>query len=136
MNGSPASGESKDTNIELAKAYIRYMTFKEDADFWAFEDMDDMTRQDPPRAWQMILNILSEAPDAHILCCVASGPLEDLLNYNGGEYVDKVTLESKTNSRLAYAVSKAILDNSMLAKIGALKVWDNNDVEDLFKKSH
>ncbi len=54
MNGSPASGESKDTNIELAKAYIRYMTFKEDADFWAFEDMDDMTRQDPPRAWQMM----------------------------------------------------------------------------------
>jgi hypothetical protein len=51
----------------------------------------------PEDCFAAILAILDKEPPDEVLGVLAAGPLEDLLNYHGTDYVDKIEMEARKN---------------------------------------
>jgi hypothetical protein len=92
------------TEIESwAAAYIRAQqdpTILEDDHpfWWAIENF--MFNSDGPSAedcWLAILEVLSRNPPKHVLGMLAAGPLEDLIEYCGPDFIERIELESLCN---------------------------------------
>ncbi len=61
-------------------------------------DVDDLVREDPERAWPVILVILERiAPDpaSKSFQLLAAGPLEDLLVHHGSAFIDRIESEAR-----------------------------------------
>jgi hypothetical protein len=68
---------------KLADTYLLNYESKTDADFWAWEGVNEIIRSgDLNSAWQITLLLLEKAPD-RALGYVAAGPLEDLIDGYG-----------------------------------------------------
>jgi hypothetical protein len=82
-----------------------YIEAQQDADllkegnphWWAVNRfMDDDT--DPEDCWLAILAILSKGPPANVLGVLAAGPLEDLVEYHGPQFIDRIEVEARRSS--------------------------------------
>ncbi|WP_036171088.1 DUF6869 domain-containing protein [Massilia sp. 9096] len=63
-----------------------------EADFWSFEVLSSLCRDNPDLAWKVIVQIYANRPDETVLSNLATGPLEDLFVYQGDlalPWVDK-----------------------------------------------
>lgn len=68
---------------------------------WAFGELDDLVREDPSRAWTMILLILKLAQqDEDALNNLAAGPLESFLVHHGPKVIEQVEKEARSNPPL------------------------------------
>lgn len=47
--------------------------------------------------WSAILAILDKAPPDSIIGALAAGPLEDLIQYAGPQFIDRIELEARRN---------------------------------------
>ena len=66
--------------------------------WWAVEHFMNMGRDVSPRdCWAAILEILSREPTDEALGILAAGPLEDLINHHGPEFIERIELESRRN---------------------------------------
>lgn len=85
-------------NIELlaiADAWIEYHHAGELADehnknFWAYEKLSELTRNDPEIAWKLIIMIFQRDPCEAILANLAAGPLEDMLGEHGANFIQRI----------------------------------------------
>lgn len=78
---------------ELATAYVAYLQTKDKALEQASFDVMDLSFGDSSdRLWQLVqaIALLPEEPDPIVLATIAAGPLEDLLNKAGPEYITAV----------------------------------------------
>jgi hypothetical protein len=75
---------------ELVAAYLSHYATGDDALFWAWQRMQEYVRTDPPKAWQLTLQLIAAAPDNGSLGLVAAGPLEDLLYARGQLFIDEL----------------------------------------------
>jgi hypothetical protein len=57
---------------------------------WASPELDDIVRDDPERAWGIILRLSEQAPDEEFKAILAAGPVEDLLSQHGPSFIDRV----------------------------------------------
>ena len=90
----------------LADSYLRYHAEKRKEDNWAYDELDDMVRQNPHDALEVTLILLRKAgDDDSLLAYIAAGPLEDLLRLRGPEIIDRLEREGKKNSRIQLALS-------------------------------
>jgi hypothetical protein len=46
---------------EVADIYLRHYELKQDQDFWAFEEMSEILRHDPERAWPLTRLLINKA---------------------------------------------------------------------------
>src|SRR5258708_22427995 len=108
------------TKNKLIEAYFDYRKSHSDSDYWAWEEVDvKLIKNDPDKAWQVILKLLEAAQDDGDLAYVAAGPLEDLLVYHGEKIIDRLEKEAQTNHKLRFTLSG---------------VWRNKISEDIWKK--
>lgn len=70
--------------------------------FWAVMKFMDLNDEDPELCWQAILEILRRRPNDKVLGVLAAGPLEDLIEYHGPEYLDKIEREANFNPGLRH----------------------------------
>jgi hypothetical protein len=50
---------------------------------------------DPEDAWQIILAVLSLRPKDNVVGMLAAGPLEDLIDDNGAEFIERIEEEAR-----------------------------------------
>ncbi len=91
---------------EVADTYLRYFELKQDADFWAFQEVDDIVRDDPARAWRLTHLLINKAPSLRALSYIGAGPLEDLLP----QFIEMVAAAAREDERLQFALSTVCLD--------------------------
>ena len=58
--------------------------------FWAYEQLDDISREDPELCWELILQIHRTPHPESVDESLAAGPLEDLLARFGPAFIDRV----------------------------------------------
>jgi len=61
--------------------------------------MYDACTEDPEIAWQAILEILQRDLTDDERALLAAGPVEDLLVWHGGAFIDRIEAEAKRNPR-------------------------------------
>ena len=84
-----------------------YILFESDPDndrddhplFWAVEKFMELIHMDEASEeyFEAILEVLRRNPGDKVLAVLAAGPLEDLINHHGPQYIDRIEAESKTN---------------------------------------
>jgi hypothetical protein len=63
--------------------------------FWAFEKLDNLCKNTPELAWEIILGILEADSSESILENLSAGPLEDLLVYHGESVIEFVEVQAE-----------------------------------------
>jgi len=92
--------------------------------YWAIEQFADMEADFPEECWAAILSIVAKRPTPRILAHLASGPMEELLELHGNEFIERIEKEAKTNSdfrKLLHSVweitNKAIWQRLLKARL-------------------
>jgi hypothetical protein len=80
------TGSSEVDEEELAKVYLRQYATKSKEDFWAYEQVSDLVRNNPQVGWRIARRLIDLAPDDAALAYVAAGPLEDTVNRWGTSF--------------------------------------------------
>jgi hypothetical protein len=90
---------------EIADIYLRHWELKQDEDFWAFQEADEIVRYDPERGWRLTRLLISKATSDEALGYVAAGPLEDLIHSRGSEFMETVASAARNDKRLQLALT-------------------------------
>ena len=93
-----------DEKTRLVEGWIaRFEHYREvgadDQHFWAFEQLDDLCKQSPELAWEIILRILDANSSDPIVENLSAGPLEDLLVYHGEQVISLVEIRARNDSK-------------------------------------
>jgi hypothetical protein len=87
-----------------ADAYIAYRSrdsaSADDPLWWAVNDFMNMEQGgdvDPEDGWQAILLILQKQPPEEVIALLAAGPLEDLIEEFGDQFIGRIEIESRQN---------------------------------------
>jgi hypothetical protein len=72
---------------------------KNDLNFWAYEQLDDLAKHAPSIALDVILEILNCTDDENVLSCLAAGPLEDIIRFHGKLMISRIEHEAKRNKK-------------------------------------
>jgi hypothetical protein len=90
---------------ELVTVYHRHGATHDDADFWAWERVDDIIRGPAAeRAWELVSTLVRTAPD-ELLEYIGAGPVEDLVNRHGAALIEKIEDEAKRDPRFREALA-------------------------------
>jgi hypothetical protein len=73
--------------------------------FDAFDELNDVVRDDPERAWPIICEIIRRISADDILAYVAAGPLENLLVHHPHAFIDRVESLAKQDAHFRRALS-------------------------------
>jgi hypothetical protein len=66
--------------------------------FWAADRFMAPGKSAPAEAcWQAILEVLSRRPSDEVIGVLAAGPLEDLIDHAGPEFIGRIELEARRN---------------------------------------
>ena len=80
---------------------------KADADWESeeigYEGLQTLIDQEPMKAWEVIQGLVAGAPD-YALAYVGAGPLEDLVDLHGAEFIDQIEQYSRENLRMKRAL--------------------------------
>jgi hypothetical protein len=90
---------------ELIKAYLLYFETRQEADRWAWNEVDDLVRYDPDKGWKVTYLLINKANSDEALGFIAAGPLEDLLKKHGPAVIDRIEEASQQNVQLQAALS-------------------------------
>jgi hypothetical protein len=71
---------------------------------------------DPEDCWLAILATLSREPPAKVLGVLAAGPLEDLVEYHGSRFIERIEAEARRSSTF-----RSLL--SMVWKSSTPEIW-------------
>jgi hypothetical protein len=70
-----------------------------DLNFEVFEEFDRCARGDPESCWPLILGVLAATDDDYTLANLSAGPLEDLINRHGEQFIERIETEARANPR-------------------------------------
>jgi hypothetical protein len=101
---------------EVADTYLRYHAQHNDADFWAWQEVDRIVRENREldRAWEITFLLLRKADTDEALGYIAAGPLEDLIDIYADEALDLIEQACDKDSRLQLALSGVWLEPKSL----------------------
>jgi hypothetical protein len=57
---------------------------------WAWEEVEEEVRAPTPRTFDLLLALADSAKDEQSLGYLGAGPFEDLINWNGAEFLNQV----------------------------------------------
>lgn len=107
---------------ELAYVYLRYWRENNFTDSWAYDKLHELVSADPDFCWNTSLEMVKIAESKKALCCVAAGPLEDLLKSSGTRFIKEAESKAKECPKFLYALSNIWLDEKDAAYEGWLKI--------------
>lgn len=64
-------------------------------EFWAVMELDDLATHMPERAWPLILELVKDPLPDNAFGALAAGPLEDLIEYHGPAFIDRIETEAR-----------------------------------------
>lgn len=95
-------------NINVPKfirAYLDWCDKQDSKDEWANDLLDnELIYEDPQKAWPLILDLVNSAKTKWHLYLIAAGPLENIVNYHGKFFIDRIEKEAGKNSRFAFTI--------------------------------
>ena len=90
----------------LVAAYVRHTVHRRDEDFWAWERVTEVVReQDAPAEFELVRVLVRNVPDEH-LGYVGAGPVEDLVQRHGEELADWIIGEAGRDPRFREALAR------------------------------
>jgi uncharacterized protein DUF6869 len=90
----------------LAEAFLRnHRSSDKDKDFWAWEEVRRLVKDDPEAAWRVTLLLLDKAESDAEVGGIAAGPLEDFIDVHGHTALDRIDEVVARNQRLQLALS-------------------------------
>jgi hypothetical protein len=94
-------------------------TPERDSDWWAIEKvMDWSLERESENLWQFVLAVYRRNVTDKVLAVLAAGPLEDLLAYDGANYIDRVEELAGKDAKFNWLLG-GVWRNSMTDE-----VWD------------
>jgi len=88
---------------DLTRAWIADCTDEGDASQkWAARELNDLVRDEPDRAWNIILALAERVSKPEDKSVLAAGPIEDLLSKHGSTFIDRVEQRAKSNPMFNY----------------------------------
>src|SRR2546422_4950885 len=84
----------------LVAGWIRYAQEKRDADFWVFDEVNEIVRNDRQEAWRLILALVERAPD-DLLGRVGAGPIEHFVRAHPTAVVEQGADETRAEARFS-----------------------------------
>jgi hypothetical protein len=72
---------------------------------WAIQKFFDLEYTEPEICWQAILHILRKQPSKQVKAMLAAGPLEDLIENFGPQFIDRIEAEARTNPEFRQLLS-------------------------------
>ena len=101
-------GEGRLTRDEFERWVDAYIEFQKgdnhpdnDPLWWAvlwFMDLGDAGGASPEDCWRAILAILTKEPDDRVLGILAAGPLEDLIETSGSQFIERIEQQARAHS--------------------------------------
>ena len=99
-----------DDRKRLVEGYIEHHTKRfvwgadnvlrqQDVNFWTWEKLDQLVRNEPETAWDIILEVMNNTEDEFTLSCLAAGALEDLIRRHGARFIDRIERQAKSDAR-------------------------------------
>lgn len=93
---------SPEEKTTLANAWIELQrtephTAQHDELFWSFDQMWELSHNEPETAWDLILTNLRTDSSSTTNENLSAGPLEDLLVYHGSQLIGRLESEASTN---------------------------------------
>jgi hypothetical protein len=111
---------------------VRRGTPEYEALFWAFEEADELCRNDPEGTWDFILAAWKLDQSKAVAQNLSAGLLEDLLARHGEVVIDRVVAEARSNHSFAFllgGVWKSQMTEAVWSKVQAAwdrRGWDGN----------
>ena len=100
LDPSEAPSLSDSELLGCASAYVVYHQ-----NFWAWEELDRILREDGPEAvWPFILRLVEKGSD-RVLCNLGAGLLEDFLDMYGAEFIERIEARANCDRRLRFCLS-------------------------------
>ena len=90
----------------LVRAYLEYSATDRPDLFWASDRLTDLTRHAPDDAYEVIRELVRQAPSPYVLGIVAAGPLEDLLSDWGERIIDRLEADARVDPKLMAACAE------------------------------
>jgi hypothetical protein len=84
---------------------------------WANQEFIEKVFDEPETCWSVILAILEKSPSTHALSMLAAGPLEDLIEMHGADFIDRVEEQARRDPSF-----RSLLGGVLPA--GPPDVWD------------
>ena len=64
---------------------------------WAVAMLDELAQNEPDTAWLLILELIRQPLGDDAFCCLATGPLKNLLEYHAPAVIERVEDEARSN---------------------------------------
>ena len=90
----------------LVRAYLEYSATDRPDLFWSFDRISDLIRHAPDDAYEVIRELVRQAPSPYVLGIVAAGPLEDLLSDWGERVIDRLETDARADPKLMAACAE------------------------------
>jgi hypothetical protein len=103
---------SHDDRERLLTGYIEHMKSGlevNESTFWAWEALDDLIRESPTEAADIISELVRRVESNWLLTIIGTGPLEDLLVSHGDDLVGWAEQHARDDSKFAAALSMSDL---------------------------
>lgn len=71
---------------------------EENRNFWAFEELNRIIREDPETGWKLVLQIVDTDQSPEVMSNLAAGPLEDLIRQHGAAFIERIEREAVSNA--------------------------------------
>jgi hypothetical protein len=79
------------TDDDVIRAYLLACTHSADTSHsWASPELDDLVRDEPERAWRIIIALSEQSTDEECKSLLAAGPIENLLSQHGPAFIERV----------------------------------------------
>ncbi len=94
-------------DVDIARGWVEIYRAAEgsetrDANFWAYEALDDLRNHDLERYWEIIVEIRRLDDSDQILSNLAAGPLEDLLAKSGNAFIERCEALARVDPRFKF----------------------------------
>lgn len=99
-----------DERSTLIAAWLRYQAVQgqrsdDDPDWWAMEALQDLYREDPDRAWDLMVGLVKASETEWQIVMIGCSILEDLLTKNPDRYMRLLEIEGRTNPKIVTAAA-------------------------------
>jgi hypothetical protein len=84
----------------LVRAYLEYSSNDRLDLSWASDRLGELVAHAPDDAYELIRELVRDAPSPYVLGIVAAGPLEDLLSDWGERYIDRLEADARDDPKL------------------------------------
>jgi hypothetical protein len=88
-----------------ADAYIRYSGTDNWMDAWSFDAISRLNEHDPNEAWNLALLLLMHSEDAGWTELIGAVIVEELLQFHGDEFIDRVLDRARVDPRMRHALA-------------------------------